>query len=673
MRTSVARVCAPRPFSSPAAPASSAAISPTGSRPRATTCLVFDSLARARRGGESRLAEAASSASHRHRSIADIRDEAAVAEAAARAAAVFHMAAQVAVTTSLADPRQDFEINLRRHAAPAGSAAPARRQAAADLRQHQQGLWRSRGRGAGAMTASAICRAIPELRAHGIGEDRPISFHTPYGCSKGAADQYVLDYARSFGIPTAVLRMSCIYGRRQLGTEDQGWVAHFLLRALAGEPITIYGDGRQVRDILFVDDAVAAYIAAWRRIGAVSGRAFNLGGGPANAVSLLQLLALHRADARHGRGRAIRGLAAGRSALLRLRHAAAPRDARPAPGAALARTASRRSRPGSRRSGRARRGASPRRPTDAGRARQSALALRAQHLFRLPRAASAAGTRLRAGACCERAGHETLLLDAHLCGLDETRCRRAVAAFRPDMTVVTTAPSYLFWRCAPPELRVPRVDAGGDRAARRRDRRGRSARLGDAANRRCASSASMWSCGASARRSIAALADRGAPDGDRRDGVPARRRSAVCIGPTAAARFVGPARRCAGRTTGSRGTAHHHHRFDARAGRPGRRGGGVARLPLCLHLLRQDRLPRRLPPARPRAAARRDRRADRAGRALSLLHRRDLPAAAAAAGSARGARHRSSACRRASICGSRTCSTCSAAPAASRSRPGSRA
>ncbi|HEX8571003.1 MAG TPA: NAD-dependent epimerase/dehydratase family protein, partial [Caulobacteraceae bacterium] len=125
----------------------------------------------------------------------------------------------------------------------------------------------------------------------GIDERRPLDFHTPYGCSKGAADQYVLDYARSFGIPTAVLRMSCIYGQRQMGTEDQGWVAHFLIRALTGKPITLYGDGRQVRDILDVSDAVDAYVAAWRRIAQVSGRAFNLGGGPENAVSLRQLIA----------------------------------------------------------------------------------------------------------------------------------------------------------------------------------------------------------------------------------------------------------------------------------------------------------------------------------------------------------------------------------------------
>jgi CDP-paratose 2-epimerase len=124
-----------------------------------------------------------------------------------------------------------------------------------------------------------------------MGEDRKLSFCSPYGCSKGVADQYVLDYAKSYGLPTAVLRMSCIYGPRQFGTEDQGWVAHFLIRALNREPIAIYGDGRQVRDVLFVDDAVRAYRAVLANIEAVSGEAFNLGGGPQNAVSVNQVLA----------------------------------------------------------------------------------------------------------------------------------------------------------------------------------------------------------------------------------------------------------------------------------------------------------------------------------------------------------------------------------------------
>ena len=122
-------------------------------------------------------------------------------------------------------------------------------------------------------------------------ERRPLDFHTPYGCSKGAADQYVLDYARSYDLPTAVLRMSCIYGRRQMGTEDQGWVAHFLISAIEGRTITLYGDGCQVRDILDVDDAVDAYLALWRGIDQVRGRAFNLGGGVDNAVSLRQIIA----------------------------------------------------------------------------------------------------------------------------------------------------------------------------------------------------------------------------------------------------------------------------------------------------------------------------------------------------------------------------------------------
>src|SRR5690606_39337408 len=101
-----------------------------------------------------------------------------------------------------------------------------------------------------ALEGDAYRPTDPGVRVHGIGETRPLDFHTPYGCSKGAADQYVLDYARSYDIPTAVLRMSCIYGQRQMGTEDQGWVAHFLIRALGGESISIYGDGKQVRDIL---------------------------------------------------------------------------------------------------------------------------------------------------------------------------------------------------------------------------------------------------------------------------------------------------------------------------------------------------------------------------------------------------------------------------------------
>jgi CDP-paratose 2-epimerase len=221
--------------------------------------------------------------------VADLGDNAELGRAVGESGAVFHLAAQVAVTTSLEDPARDFATNLQ---GTFGVLEAVRRQGRvlpllfASTNKVYGGL----GDLALERSEDAYLPVRPDIRAHGIGEDRPLDFHTPYGCSKGAADQYVLDYARSFGIPAAVFRMSCIYGPRQCGTEDQGWVAHFLIRALTGQPISIFGDGCQVRDILFVEDAVAAYLAAWRRIEAVCGMAFNLGGGPANSVSLLQVI-----------------------------------------------------------------------------------------------------------------------------------------------------------------------------------------------------------------------------------------------------------------------------------------------------------------------------------------------------------------------------------------------
>ena len=222
--------------------------------------------------------------------VADIRDEDELARAAREAKAVFHMAAQVAVTTSLMDPREDFEINLR------GTINLL--DAVRNRSERVPVIFASTNKVYGDLADIEFVlegeRYVPQdrqVRDHGIGEARPLDFHTPYGCSKGAADQYVLDYARSFGLPSAVIRMSCIYGVRQMGTEDQGWVAHFLIRALEGRPITLYGDGHQVRDILDVSNAVEAYLKAWQRIDRISGRAFNLGGGPSNAVSLRELLA----------------------------------------------------------------------------------------------------------------------------------------------------------------------------------------------------------------------------------------------------------------------------------------------------------------------------------------------------------------------------------------------
>jgi CDP-paratose 2-epimerase len=251
--------------------------------------IVFDLLARP--GVEANLAWLLKRHGRRIRHIrADIRDRAAVEAAVKDAAAVFHYAAQVAVTTSLADPREDFDTNLggtfhlldalRRKSAETPVVFASTNKVYGNLEDIE--LVRD---------GEAYVPADAAIRAHGIDERRPLDFHTPYGCSKGAADQYVLDFARSFGLPAAVLRMSCIYGARQRGTEDQGWVAHFLLRALDGQPISLYGDGYQVRDVLEVSDCVAAYLACWKNIDEVKGQAFNLGGGPANAVSLRQVLA----------------------------------------------------------------------------------------------------------------------------------------------------------------------------------------------------------------------------------------------------------------------------------------------------------------------------------------------------------------------------------------------
>lgn len=224
-----------------------------------------------------------------HPVLADLRDEHAMEEALADAGAVFQLAAQVAVTTSLVDPVGDFSVN-----------AEGTLKILEILRRQNRAtplIFSSTNKVYGTLEDLEVMTLgecyFPtdgELRAHGIDERASLDFCTPYGCSKGVADQYVLDYAKSFGLPTAVLRMSCIYGPRQFGTEDQGWVAHFLRRAMADEPITIYGDGRQVRDILHVRDTVAAYRAVLSAIENVKGEAFNLGGGPANAVSLRMLL-----------------------------------------------------------------------------------------------------------------------------------------------------------------------------------------------------------------------------------------------------------------------------------------------------------------------------------------------------------------------------------------------
>jgi len=221
----------------------------------------------------------------------DVRHVGAVTQAVQRASAIFHFAAQVAVTRSLEDPFEDFEINAR------GTLNVL--EAMRAMRTPPPLLFTSTNKVYGALDDLLLLERperyepLPtQTTPAEIDEGRSLDFHSPYGCSKGTADQYVRDYARSFDLPTVVFRMSCIYGPRQFGTEDQGWLAHFLLRAQRVEPIMLYGDGKQVRDVLFVEDLLDAMQLAQEHIRSLSGRAFNIGGGPRNTLSLLELLKL---------------------------------------------------------------------------------------------------------------------------------------------------------------------------------------------------------------------------------------------------------------------------------------------------------------------------------------------------------------------------------------------
>lgn len=250
--------------------------------------LIFDNLGRA--GVERNLEYLCQTYGNQVQlEIADIRDAHLVRDAVHQASRIYHFAAQVAVTTSIDSPQKDFDINVR------GTLNILETMRQMDAPPSL--LFTSTNKVYGALDDVALERVgeryqpVSEKFIEGISEQQRLDFHSPYGCSKGAADQYVLDYARTYGIPAAVFRMSCIYGPHQLGTEDQGWVAHFLIQAMKGLPITLYGDGRQVRDILFVEDLVNAMLIAQNNMHAISGRAFNIGGGAANSTSLLEILA----------------------------------------------------------------------------------------------------------------------------------------------------------------------------------------------------------------------------------------------------------------------------------------------------------------------------------------------------------------------------------------------
>jgi CDP-paratose 2-epimerase len=221
--------------------------------------------------------------------VGDVRNREDIRRAIGGVEQVFHLAAQVAVTASLADPRADFECNvlgtlnlleaIRETGAPPSLVYTSTNKVYGGLEDISLHVDGQRYQPVDAKTLDC-----------GISESRALDFHTPYGCSKGAAEQYVLEYARSYGQPAAVFRMSCIYGPHQFGTEDQGWVAHFLIRAIEGKSLTLYGDGMQVRDILFVDDLVNAFLLAQEHMPRTSGQAFNVGGGPQRTTSLLELV-----------------------------------------------------------------------------------------------------------------------------------------------------------------------------------------------------------------------------------------------------------------------------------------------------------------------------------------------------------------------------------------------
>jgi CDP-paratose 2-epimerase len=244
--------------------------------------VVFDNLSRAgTRGNLAWLMQ------HREGDLrfvqGDIRDFSALQAAMSRdIGIVYHFAAQVAVTTSVRDPREDFEINALgtfnvleavRHRAPEAIV-----------------LYASTNKVYGGMETVAITEDATRYRysdlPYGIPEEQLLDFHSPYGCSKGAGDQYVRDYARIYDMRTVVLRQSCIYGTRQFGVEDQGWIAHFCISARLGNPISIYGDGKQARDALWIDDLVDAYRAAAENISRTSGQVYNVGGGPEQTVSI---------------------------------------------------------------------------------------------------------------------------------------------------------------------------------------------------------------------------------------------------------------------------------------------------------------------------------------------------------------------------------------------------
>ena len=212
----------------------------------------------------------------------DVRDATLLTSTAKDADVIVHLAGQVAVTTSVINPRADFDIN----ALGTFNVVEAARLSG----RNPVLIYASTNKVYGGMEDVPLAEKETRWQyaslTHGCPEAQPLDFHSPYGCSKGTGDQYVRDYARIYGLRSVVLRQSCIYGPRQFGIEDQGWLAWFIIAAVTGRPITIYGDGKQVRDILHVDDLLDAYDAAITHIDDIAGKVYNIGGGAENVISV---------------------------------------------------------------------------------------------------------------------------------------------------------------------------------------------------------------------------------------------------------------------------------------------------------------------------------------------------------------------------------------------------
>ncbi|MBI3359584.1 MAG: GDP-mannose 4,6-dehydratase [Chloroflexi bacterium] len=262
---------------------------------------IFDNLSR--RGSETNLEWLQSDVVREVRFVpGDVRDANGIADAAKEQEAIFHLAGQVAVTTSVTNPREDFEINALGtfnvlEAARAAGTNPIF-------------IYTSTNKVYGGMESTGVVEGPARYEfadlPMGVPETQPLDFHSPYGCSKGAGDQYVRDYARIYGLPTVVFRQSAIYGPRQFGVEDQGWLAFFAICAAVGRPITIYGDGKQVRDVLYIGDLARAFESAVERIDRVRGEVYNIGGGPEFTLSiwtetgpLLEKVSGHKLAARY--------------------------------------------------------------------------------------------------------------------------------------------------------------------------------------------------------------------------------------------------------------------------------------------------------------------------------------------------------------------------------------